>query len=945
MTWPDGQTIDDAVKGLNPAHALERARRNRPGATIEPLTTLQFSKVKEFIDMATAKARLAVKNFMGQVELGTVSPNGSRLIENATGLPATGTRVNLRLDAWQHADKKHGSGSSPALEASKHRDQVPLEPADIDKVAPTTLDPDAVGLVLNPEQLRRAANDPAFIPQKEDFSLINVKQVGDHFIVATTLPNWDGVSKVRSAYKRKVRLGIRAEDVLQEILQGNAPKAHRAQTQVETTALWKRRQQLDASQSPGPSNTVQSSRPQQSAGVPLNTLIKNTRALAQSAARLLNQQLPGIVGPKLTFVTNPAELLASNYAAENSFTAEEVAQMQEAEAFYDNDTGYTIVFTDAIEVRPGESDRAAVARVILHERVGHDGFNALHQNDSQFRAKWNSIAKDIPSAEMDAIARDYPHLAGDKHQLALEWFARAVEQRLHLKEGNLARRLWLAFKAFVQRLRDGFANTEAWVHEDALKELITKAREAAQNGTAVPTTAEGLRQRLQFTGDAPQRDDLDLGEAVAQIEAFYADPVETDYWPTDLVKKWEDDPLRVAVEDDGDFLAAVPHLPEALRNSPQVQAWTAAYQRYDELQRKSLNTPLTAAEADESDALEDPTNEALDWLDSPDVQSALASRKSALETAVEARAAQTIQQIESTGRYKWNRKSKSFDAIDDDTIRVQFSLAKQGAAPQAARHDSRQHTSLGAMPGVSPQQQSESVKRRVMGAVNAARITFARFGTPITEARTEAEAKALGIDDDHWIGVGPRGLVFVPHRAPERLTDRFADAAVQEEVIHIGWMRALDEQAKAKGIPYQHHVTAQMGAMLRELDASPTGQRAFMEAANLYDRVNARSRGAYRNYQEARAAKLDRDVRPYFQDLTALRDQLASTLAEYSQRGQFPDNPLRGTGKLNKALGGSRVFHDKDWVPGAVQRLVPALRAQGNQPFRVNNLGLRTLLC
>ncbi|MFZ4767113.1 MAG: hypothetical protein ACOYMN_19340, partial [Roseimicrobium sp.] len=646
-------------------------------------------------------------------------------------------------------------------------------------------------------------------------------------------------------------------------------------------------------------------------GVALNTLIKDTRAVAQSAARLLNQQLPGIVGPKLTFVTNPAELLASNYAGKDSFTPAEIAQMQDAEAFFDNDTGHTIVFTDAIEVRPGESERAAVARVILHERVGHDGFNVLHQNDAQFRERWNSISKDIPSAEMDAIARDYPHLAGDKHQLALEWFARAVEQRLHLKEGNLARRLWLAFKAFVQRLRDGFDNTEAWVHKDALKELITKARAAAQNGTAVPTTAEGLRHRLQFTGDAPQRDDLDLGEAVAQIEAFYADPVETDYWPTDLVKKWEDDPLRVAVEDDGDFLAAVPHLPEALRNSPQVQAWTAAYQRYDELQRKSLNTPLTAAEADESDALEDPTNEALDWLDSPDVQSALASRKSALETAVEARAAQTIQQIESTGRYKWNRKSKSFDAIDDDTIRVQFSLAKQGAAPQAARHDSRQHTSLGAMPGVSPQQQSESVKRRVMGAVNAARITFARFGTPITEARTEAEAKALGIDDDHWIGVGPRGLVFVPHRAPERLTDRFADAAVQEEVIHIGWMRALDEQAKAKGIPYQHHVTAQMGAMLRELDASPTGQHAFMEAANLYDRVNARSRGAYRNYQEARAAKLDRDVRPYFQDLTALRDQLASTLAEYSQRGQFPDNPLRGTGKLNKALGGSRVFHDK----------------------------------
>jgi len=704
-------------------------------------------------------------------------------------------------------------------------------------------------------------------------------------------------------------------------------------------------------------------------GVPLNQRVTNTRAVAEQAARILNQQLPGIVGPKLTFFASPAELLASNYAAENSFSAEEQAQMQDAEAFFDNDTGHTIVFTDAIEVRPGESDRAAVARVILHERVGHDGFNALHQHEAKFRESWDRLSAKIPSPELDALARDYPHLAGDKHQLALEWFARAVEQRLHLKEGNLAQRLWVALKGLYQRLFEPFA--KSLTAESDLRALINQARAAAQNGTAVPTTAEGLRHRLQFTGDAPQRDDLDLGEAVAQIEAFYADPVETDYWPTDLAKKWEDDPLRVAVEDDGDFLAAVPHLPEALRNSPQVQAWAAAYQRYDELQRKSLNTPLTAAEADESDALEDPTNKALDWLDSPDVQSALASRKSALETAVEARAAQTIQQIESTGRYKWNRKSKSFDYVDDSDIRVQFSLAKQGAAPQAARHDSRQHTSLGAMPGVSPQQQSESVKRRVMGAVNAARITFARFGTPITEARTEAEAKALGIDDDHWIGVGPRGLVFVPHRAPERLTDRFADAAVQEEVIHIGWMRALDEQAKAKGIPYQHHVTAQMGAMLRELDASPTGQRAFMEAANLYDRVNARSRGAYRNYQEARAAYQGREhylISELARQLIQLRTQADTTESAFrkalgiiqkwlkaalDQLRQVAADPAAASPTLEAAIRETEaILNDKSrsWrtmVPATGMQYAMGgtrVRHTPGQPFRVNDLATRTIL-
>ncbi|MFZ4766592.1 MAG: hypothetical protein ACOYMN_16695, partial [Roseimicrobium sp.] len=681
-------------------------------------------------------------------------------------------------------------------------------------------------------------------------------------------------------------------------------------------------------------------------GPRLSERVENTRAVAQQAARILNQQLPGIVGPKLTFFASPAELLASNYAAENSFTPAEIAQMQDAEAFYDNDTGHTIVFTDAIEVRPGESERAAVARVILHERVGHDGFNVLHQNDAQFRERWNSISKDIPSAEMDAIARDYPHLAGDKHQLALEWFARAVEQRLHLKEGNLARRLWLAFKAFVQRLRDGFANTEAWVHEDALKELITKAREAAQKGTAVPTTAEGLRHRLQFTEGTPARDDMDLGEAIENIEAFYADPVETDYWPTDLAKKWEDDPLRVAVEDAGDFLAAVPHLPEALRNSPQVQAWAAAYQRWDELQRKRIKSPLTEAEIDESDALEEPTNDALDWLDSPDVQSAMASRKSALETTVEARAAQTIQQIESTGRYKWNRKSKSFDYVDDSDIRVQFSLASQPVPADSPagllEYDYRDESSLS-----EPERRALAGVRREYGrdvqpvSPRAARpdyrLTPRQAQTRDREGADIAEAFKVVFFKTFLFVDGPgslhgasadnsRNVLIVNLHSEQPLLwiaghELTHSLAAQQPELYAELKRAVLAQARdwsdyrakrlANGYPEaeiaDEFVADFVGAQFLEPGFM---NRLAQEQPSLFARLAA----AIKRFLDAvlgRAAKLDRDVRPYFQDLTALRDQLASTLGEYSQRGQFPDNPLQGTGKLNKALGGSRVFHDK----------------------------------
>jgi hypothetical protein len=230
-------------------------------------------------------------------------------------------------------------------------------------------------------------------------------------------------------------------------------------------------------------------------GVGLNTLFKNTREIAQQAARLLDRQMPGIVGKRLRFFANPAELLATDYAGRESFTEAEIAAMQEAEGFFDNDTGYTVIFTDSIEVRPGETPRAAVARVILHERVGHDGFNTLLQTDQAFTKRWEALAAKIPQTELDAIAADYPNLAADTPQLALEWLARAVEQRLHLREGNLAQRLWAALRVWMNRAFKPFGGNHST--DSALRELIAQAQAAAQAGTAVPTTAAALR--LQFS--------------------------------------------------------------------------------------------------------------------------------------------------------------------------------------------------------------------------------------------------------------------------------------------------------------------------------------------------------------------------------------------------------------------------------------------------------------
>jgi len=47
ITWPDGVTMEDVLKGLNKAHALERARRNWPTASeIIPLEMDEITDIE-----------------------------------------------------------------------------------------------------------------------------------------------------------------------------------------------------------------------------------------------------------------------------------------------------------------------------------------------------------------------------------------------------------------------------------------------------------------------------------------------------------------------------------------------------------------------------------------------------------------------------------------------------------------------------------------------------------------------------------------------------------------------------------------------------------------------------------------------------------------------------------------------------------------------------------
>lgn len=230
----------------------------------------------------------------------------------------------------------------------------------------------------------------------------------------------------------------------------------------------------------------------------------NNKSVAD-ALKILADRLPGLQHGRVRTFANAAELLASNYARRESFTTQEQEAMQEAEAFFDNLTGHTIVFTDQITLQPGETPIRAVARVLLHERVGHEGINVLLQSDAAFAGRVAKLVNQIPVAELDAIEAEGGYGQLDRMQLALEWLARQAESieggRNAAKiEGGLkgvAKQLWQAFKEMLARMFAGFSRTAAAAHE--IHEVITRAREAALNGTADPTTPEALGARVQFS--------------------------------------------------------------------------------------------------------------------------------------------------------------------------------------------------------------------------------------------------------------------------------------------------------------------------------------------------------------------------------------------------------------------------------------------------------------
>ncbi len=139
---------------------------------------------------------------------------------------------------------------------------------------------------------------------------------------------------------------------------------------------------------------------------------------------------------------------------EQDYHADDWALMQGAEGFHDLRTGQVVIFRENIRVMEGETPSQAVARVVLHERIGHHGFDVLRASDPGFARSWSTLARSIPKAELNALRSSYGHLEGNEDSLALEWFAHRIgdlESARQLEPGSVLGRMWEAVRDWMQR--------------------------------------------------------------------------------------------------------------------------------------------------------------------------------------------------------------------------------------------------------------------------------------------------------------------------------------------------------------------------------------------------------------------------------------------------------------------------------------------------------------
>ncbi len=217
------------------------------------------------------------------------------------------------------------------------------------------------------------------------------------------------------------------------------------------------------------------------------------------AARYVNRKLPGLIHGKTQLFPSLEALLASDYAREHPFSPQQLDALQSAEGFFDKSSGHSVIIAGNIVPRPGETATSAVTRVILHERVGHDGLDLL-LGRGVHQKRWQTLLGQIPDTEMQAIAQEkgYEDIAGDKAALGLEWFARRVEKDPSLLEKQpLLKELWETLKRALTDFMAGLSpNLDALKGADLetnLRELITRARHSALHKTGDRVSSDNTK--------------------------------------------------------------------------------------------------------------------------------------------------------------------------------------------------------------------------------------------------------------------------------------------------------------------------------------------------------------------------------------------------------------------------------------------------------------------
>jgi hypothetical protein len=219
-----------------------------------------------------------------------------------------------------------------------------------------------------------------------------------------------------------------------------------------------------------------------------------TSAAAASALKLLQQ------GPAGKVVAQGVQIAANRNALDPSaYHPDDWADFESAEGFYDpSGKGPSVVlFTDNIEVRKGESAIQAVARTILHERVGHEGLRGLRAADPEFDHQWQTLIREISDDDLRAIAERYPEHAGDRAALAEEWFAHQVgelaAEQLPAAKSTLGK-LWAAVRDMLRRLFGSSNFSADMVKPDRVnaqvREMAGLIQEAMRNGLVTQKEAD-----------------------------------------------------------------------------------------------------------------------------------------------------------------------------------------------------------------------------------------------------------------------------------------------------------------------------------------------------------------------------------------------------------------------------------------------------------------------